>query len=216
MKQILSEADRSLLEKRIKEAEAQTRTQIVLAVIKRSDNYAEIPWKAFAMGASAASLIVLLLDLLFPVWMTSIVILLSIAAILVAGALLALITVISPGIARLFLTRNRRQTEPLQYAESLFLSHELFTTDKRRGILLLISLFEHQVVVLPDTGVKTWLSEEVIKKIISGMAPELKKDNVTTAFEKGLAGLVRALCPPVLTETGKNELSDKIIEEEGV
>ena len=52
MKQILSDTDRILLDKRIAEAEIKTKAQIVLATVKRSDNYPEIPWKAFAFGSS--------------------------------------------------------------------------------------------------------------------------------------------------------------------
>jgi hypothetical protein len=52
MKNILSETDRILLDQRIAETEAQTRAQIVLATVRRSDNYAEILLKAFAFGTS--------------------------------------------------------------------------------------------------------------------------------------------------------------------
>jgi uncharacterized membrane protein len=66
MKQILSDTDRTLLDKRIAEAEKQTNAQIVLATVKRSDNYTEIPWKAFAFGSSIAGFFVFLLDWLIP------------------------------------------------------------------------------------------------------------------------------------------------------
>ena len=49
MKPVLSESDRIQLDKRIAEAEKVTKTQIVLATVKRSDSYVEIPWKAFAL-----------------------------------------------------------------------------------------------------------------------------------------------------------------------
>ena len=49
MKQILNNQERSQLDRRIAEVEKRTGAQIVLAVIERSDSYAEIPWKAFAL-----------------------------------------------------------------------------------------------------------------------------------------------------------------------
>ena len=55
MKQILSDSDRTLLDKHIAETEKQTGAQIVLASIMRSDSYAEIPWKAFAFGAPSGN-----------------------------------------------------------------------------------------------------------------------------------------------------------------
>jgi len=51
--------------------------------------------------------------------------------------------------------------------------------------------------------------------IISGMKPFLRTGNLRDAMEAGLKGLVEALRPPVSDVTGKNELPDQIIEEEG-
>ena len=67
MKQILSDHDRNRLDTLISNVEKGTDTQIVLAIIKRSDNYAELPWKAFARGSSISGLLVLLLVLVVDV-----------------------------------------------------------------------------------------------------------------------------------------------------
>jgi putative membrane protein len=216
MKQILSGFNRDLLDKRIIEAELQTKAQIVVAIIKRCDNYAEIPWKAFAIGASAAGLAVATTDLVMKDWITDTMLLLSVTAVMATGTLLAVLTLIFKGFARLFLPKSRRESETRQYAESLFLSRELFTTEGRKGILLLVSQFERQVVILPDTGVRKWLSAEVMKIIISKMTPHLRQNDVKNAMETGLDELVTALSPPVATGPDKNELSNEIIEEDAV
>ncbi|MBP1666949.1 MAG: hypothetical protein H6Q23_1809 [Bacteroidetes bacterium] len=216
MKQILSDFDRGLLDKRIAEAELQTKAQIVVAMVRRCDNYAEIPWKAFAIGASVAGLAVVTTDLVMKDWIADIRLLLSVTAVLATGTLLAMLTLIFKSFARLFLPKSRRETETRQYAESLFLSRELFTTEGRKGILLLVSQFERQVVILPDTGVRKWLSADVMEKIISGMTPHLRQNKVRNAMETGLDELVTALSPPVAEGPDKNELSNKIIEEDGV
>jgi len=215
MKQILSETDRVHLDKLIAEAELQTNAQIVLATVKRSDNYAEIPWKAFAFGASIAGLVVFLLDLV-KVWEMGTLILFPVAIILATGTLFVFLTILFQGFARLFLSDGRRETETMQYAESLFLSRELFATEDRRGILLLISQFERQVIILPDRGVRDRLSIEVMDDIISKMTQYLRKDEVRNAMETGLEGLIAELSPMTSSGQGINELSNKIIEEEGV
>ena len=216
MKQILSDIDRSILDKLIAEAEAQTKAQIVLATVRRSDNYTEIPWKAFAFGTSITAFAVFLLDLFFFRWITDTMILFSVVAILATGGLFVLLTLLFSGFARLFLSESRRETETLQYAESLFLSRELFTTEGRRGILLLVSQFERQVVILPDKGVRDKLSVEVMKNIISEMKQNLRQNEVRKAMETGLKELVSELCPSASSRPDKNELSDEIITEEGV
>jgi putative membrane protein len=216
MKQVLSDIDRTLLDKLIAEAENQTKAQIVLATVKRSDNYAETPWKAFAFGSSVAGFVVFLLDMFVLGWITDKTILFSIAAILATGVIFVILTLLFPGFARLFVSESRRVTETMQYAESLFLERELFATDGRRGILLLVSQFERQVVILPDKGVRDRLNKEVIKNIISNMTQYLRHNEIRKALETGLEELVKELCPSASTRPGKNELSNQIIEEEGI
>lgn len=215
MNQTLSETDRSLLDKKIAEAEAKTSTQIVLAAVKRSDSYAEIPWKAFAFGISVSGLTVFLFDMLKLQWVTNTMILISVAAIFATGIILVFLTLLFSGFARLFLSTHRREAETLQYAESLFLSHELFATGGRRGILLLVSHFEKQVVILPDKGVRSRLSVDVMNNIISKMTRDLRKKNVRNAMETGLEELTAALNRPEQEGPDKNELSNEIIEEDG-
>lgn len=214
MKQILSDTDRTLLDKRIAEAETETKAQIVLGTIKRSDSYTEIPWKAFAFGASFSGFAVFIVDLLLLRQITDKMILLMVAAILVTGIIFVLLTLLFPGFARLFLSESRRETETLQYAKSLFLSRELFNTEDRRGILLIVSQFERQVVILPDKGVRDRLTPEVMKKIISKMALSLRKNEVRKALETGLEELVSELSSSALSKPYKNELSNEIIEGE--
>jgi putative membrane protein len=216
MKQILSDNDRTLLDSRIAEAEKQTGAQVVLASVVRSDSYVEIPWKAFAIGASVASLVTLCMDLFVLGWLTDRLILFSVGVILASGILFVLLTMLFPGFARLFLSHQRKETETMQYAESLFLSRELFSTEDRRGILLLVSQFERQVVILPDTGVRDMLGQEVLNGIISDMTLHLRRNELRQALETGLDGIRAALGSTQKGWTGKDELSNEIIEEEGI
>ena len=216
MKNILSETDRSLLDKLIAEAEEKTGAQIVLATAKRSDSYAEIPWKAFAFGISVAGLAVFLFDLFALQCVTNAMILISVAAILAAGVILVLLTLVFPSFARLFLSEHRKETETMQYAESLFLSHELFATKSRLGILLLVSRFEKQVVILPDTGVRIRLSVDAMNSIISKMTHHLRKNEIGNALKTGLDELVATLSPSASVGKEGNELSNEIIGEDTV
>jgi len=92
MKQILTDNDRRLLD-------------------KSSDSYAEIPWKAFAFWASIASLVAIVMDLFVLHWLTETLILFSVTVILAAGAIFALLSVLFPRFATLFLSPLRKETE---------------------------------------------------------------------------------------------------------
>jgi putative membrane protein len=215
MERILSDHEHSRLDERIAEAEKRTKAQIVLAVIKRSDAYAELPWKAFALGASIAGLLVFILDLLFYYWISHAMALVAVGVTLAAGAALALLTVFVPGFARLFLSAHRAELEVRQYAESLFLTREMFATGRRTGILLLVSLFERQVVLLPDKGLSNRLTRDAMRDVIAPMSSSLARNEINRALEAGLERLTLILEAMAPGGTVENELSHEIIEEKG-
>jgi len=215
MKLYLSEKDKEILNKKIEEAERASKAQIVLATVKRSDNYAEIPWLAFALGASITGLLVFLSAVIAPYWISGMAILISVVAILGTASLLAVMTIIFENFARLFLSGSRAETEIRQFGQSMFLNHELFSTSARTGVLLLISQFERRVFILPDSGLTDRLTPDRLSDIISEITKPLAKRQLRRAMETGLLKIVEALLPPDSEWPGENELSNKIIEEKG-
>lgn len=218
MGQILSEMQRERLDELVAEAERRTKAQIVLAVIKRSDSYDELPWKAMAMGVSIAGLLVFVLGLLRGFSNSNATVLVAVAATLGTGCALALMAIFVNAFARLFLSGHRAETEVLQYARSVFLTREIFATGGRTGILLLVSLFERQVVILPDSGLRGRLTGDAMRDIIARMTAILAAGDTVRALEEGLEGLSAALeatAPGTPAGAGENELSDEIIEEKG-
>jgi putative membrane protein len=216
MKPILSENEKMRLEQQIAEAEKRTHAQFVLSTAKRCDSYPDIPWKAFALGSSVAGLLTFAGAWIRPEWITASVVLQSVAVTLASGLILTGLTLVYPGFARLFLSRIRREAETRQYAQSLFLSRELFMTQKRMGILLLVSHFEKHVIILPDVGLQNRLDPASLKEIISNMAFLLRKGQTAEALGTGLNSLVILLEQKSPAEPGKNELPNQIIEEEGI
>jgi putative membrane protein len=216
MKHALNDQERAHLDKRIAEAERRTGAQIVLAVIERSDSYPELPWKAFALGVSIAGFAAVMLDMLCPEWTATFGSLLAVTIALTAGAACALLCVFVPWFGRLFLSAHRAEAEVRQHAQSLFLTRELFSTHQRTGVLLLISLFEQQVVMLPDTGLHSLLSQDAMQKIIAGMRGALASRRFARALEEGLNALEKALTSPIPLGASENELPNSIIEEKGI
>ena len=215
MKPILTEQERIQLDRRVADVEKRTGAQIVLAVIERSDSYAELPWKAFALGAAVAGLGTVLLDLLLPGWRTGFAVLFAVVSLLATGAACALLCVALPKFARFFMDAHRAEVEVRQYAESLFLSREVFATRGRTGLLLLVSMFERQVVLLPDTGLDRQLSREAQQDIIARMTTVLATGQFGRALENGLAGLEEHLAAVPAGGSLKNELPNIIVEEKG-
>ena len=215
MKHTLNIEERAQLNQRIADIEKRTGAQIVLAVIERGDAYPELPWKAFALGASIAGFFVLGMNLLWPLTSSMTSALLAIVMVLVAGTGFALLCVLVPDFARLFLSAHRAEEETRQYAESLFLSKQMFATTKRKAVLLLVSIFERQIFVLPDTGLTQKLNQEATDNIIKHMRPYLIAGKTAQALDAGLKKLAEIISAGVQPEVFVNELPNDIIEEKG-
>ena len=215
MKHILTDQERIHLDQRITEVEKGTGTQIVLAVIERSDVFAELPWKAFALGAAVSGLAAVLFSLLRPGWQSNFTVLFAVVTTLAISAACSLLCVVYPKFARLLLDAHRAEVEARQYAESLFLSRELFATRGRAGVLLLVSMFEQQVVLLPDTGLRKRLGREAQQAIVDTMTAFLATGTVSGALEKGLRELEQRLAATATGASLESELPNTIIEEKG-
>ena len=215
MKHTLNHEERSRLDQRIADTEKRTGSQVVLAIIERSDSYPEIPWKAFALGASGAGLVVWVMNLLWPLTSPGTAVLLAIVMMLAAGAGFALLCVFLPNFARLFLHKHRAEVETRQYADSLFLSRDMFATRKRQAVLLLVSLFERRIVVLPDRGFTQQLDQDAIEMIIKHMRVYLKAGQTARALEAGLKKLEESISGNDQTASVDDELPNGIIEEKG-
>lgn len=215
MKHVLTDQERKHLDQRTADVEKRTGAQIVLAIVKRSDSYTELPWKAFALGAGFAGAGTVLFDVLRSGWDSRFAALFAVMATLAAGAACALLSIGVPRFARIFLDAHRAEVEVRQYAQSLFLSREVFATRGRMGILLLVSLFEQQVVVLPDSGLDKRLSREALQGIVARMTSALAAGQAARALENGLQALEESLAATAFAASSGNELPNVIIEERG-
>jgi len=106
-----------------------------------------------------------------------------------AGLISAGLATWVPAYARLFLSVVRAESEAQQVAQSLFLEHELFRTGTRTGILMLISAFEHRVVLLADHGLRTRMPSGALDEVVAAMTPALRDRGWADAFSTGMARL---------------------------
>jgi len=213
----LQPAEAEAIDRRVTAVEARTGVQVVAAVVPRSDSYVELPWKAFALGASLAALGVVAADLWLRPWTTSTTALIHVVAILGPAATCALLAVFVPPFARGFLRRVHGHAAVKEYAESLFLRHELFRTRHRTAVLILVSRFERRVEILPDTGLHGRIGEAEWGQVIETMAPHLRDARPFQALEAAIDGVELLLVAKGFhAEKGTtNELSNRPIQERG-
>jgi len=182
----LNQAEADAIDGRIARIEARTGAQIVAAVVARSDGYPEVVWKAFALGAAAAALVVVALDLAHPDRMSPYATLVNVLAVIGAGAASALLAVAAPHYARLFLDRLRVDGEVRQHAQAMFLERQLFRTQARTGVLVLVSLFERKVEILADVGFDGRIDGRAWHSVVAAMMPKLTEGRLAEAIGAGL------------------------------
>ena len=190
--QVVTAADAAAIERRVAEFETRTGVEIVAAVERRSDLYPEVPWRAFALGASLAALAALAAlagDLRQADWTTPGALLVQAVSILGAGLLSTLAAMLVPGLARLFIRAGRMQEEVRQRAEVVFLRRELFATPGRDALLVLVSRFERRVVIVPDVAYRDRVSTAEWQAVVERMMPSLAAGQLVGAFDAGFTAI---------------------------
>ena len=99
-----------------------------------------------------------------------------------------------------------------QRAENAFLEEEVFNTRHRTGIMIFISFFEHEVIVMADSGISKVVDQKEWDKIVGILTENIRKNKIVEGLE---AALKR--CGEILLEKGfvvesdnKNELRDDL------
>jgi len=209
---LLTHAEADAIEARIARIEHATGAQVVTAIVGRSDAYPELAWKAFALGASIAALLVFAFDIARPDWMLRYTAWSNVAPILGIGAASAILALALPPYERLFLNRVRCAGEVRQRAQAMFLERQLTRTHLRNGVLLLASVFERRVEIIADIGFEGRVAEGEWRTVIDAMTPALAGANPADAFTRGLGRLEALLAEKgIHGHAGRNELPDRPI-----
>ena len=212
----ISAEESALVERAIGRVEAATGVQIVAAIVPRSDVYPELPWRAFALGASLAGLVALVVDVARPDWLTAQGLLMQTLAILAGGALAGIAAARLDPFARIFLGAARATGEARQCAESLFLTRELFATPRRDAVLMMVSDFERRVVIVPDVLCREKVASAEWESVVARMTPLLRTSKVAEAFIAGLDAMHplligKGFAPSV--DGTRNVLADTLLHE---
>jgi putative membrane protein len=213
---VLTEQERQEINELARQFETATGAQAVAAIVGKADEYPDIPWKAFALGAALAAMAVVADEFIQPDWASIHTPLRDVAAILAAGVLCCVAAMAIPAFGRLFLNRERAKGEVRQYAQGIFLQRELFKTTGRVGILMMVARFERRVVILPDSGIARHVSARELDEVIAAMAPQLALGQAVQAFRAGFDTLAALLeRKGVHLQHHGNELADGAVVEAG-
>ncbi len=189
MTHILSESDQERIREAVAAAEGRTSGEIVPVVVPHSDAYEAAIWKGAAAGAVLALLFAVLifnfyqgwgLGWLHTGWGTALLVTLAGAA---GGFVVAFVRPLRRALAGSdAMTRSVHRL-----AMKAFVEEEVFNTRDRTGILLFISLFEHRIEVIGDTGINKKVSADEWADIVEHIRSGIKNGRFADGLVEGIA-----------------------------
>ncbi|MCS7206278.1 MAG: hypothetical protein NZ853_11340 [Leptospiraceae bacterium] len=217
MSRLLTEEQKRRLQKVVEDAEKKTSGEIVVYVVKQSDFYEEAFWKlAFLGNLVGLTLVFFLYEFkLIQEWIWGMEpSFLWYFSILVAFSFLGIALGYIPFFRRFFVGKERLDEVVQTKAKEAFLEREVFNTRHRTGILIYVSILEHRVVVLGDSGINQRVKPEDWKRVVQLIIDGIKKNDLASGIEKAIEE-----CGNLLKNSGlailpddKNELPNEITE----
>jgi putative membrane protein len=197
-----SEQDLARIKQAVQAAELKTSGEIVPYVVELSDEYERAVWRGASVAGATAILVFLALYTFAGVW-------LPFALPIVLGVVLAafgigmVLTHFLPVLKRALAGRGLMLKRASQRAAQAFVSEEVFDTRERTGILLFVSLFERQVLVVGDSGINARVKQEDWDEVVQLILGGIKQNSLTE-------GLVAAIgrCGELLERSGIQRRAD--------
>ena len=179
-------------------------------MVDASDAYEGALWKGAALGALGTAVLVAVTHTLSGMWGGG-ALWIGLPAAL-GGALGFLFTGFVPALKRALIPAEVLDRRVRRRAAVAFVEEEVFSTEDRTGVLLLLSLFEHRVVVLGDAGINAKVEQEEWVAITDAVAAGIRDGRPGEALVEGIAACGRLLARRgVEIQPGdRNELRDDL------
>lgn len=170
----LTQSELDKISQAVLDAEKQTTGEIVPMIVAQSDDYPGARWRlAIVTALLFGFLAYLFLDDYDPSW---------ILWVQIPGLYIGYWLGTFGRILRPFLDSAKVDEEVHQRALQAFFSREMHATKDRTGILIMVSLFEHRVEILADTGINAKVSKDTWQEIMADMIGRIKSDDLTEGF----------------------------------
>ena len=215
LKKKFSESDLQRIKDAVKKAEEKISGEIVPVIVERSGEYSIAKYKASLIGAALVFVIIIIFDryiindtvhTLFydPAFIFLMVVL--------GGAIGFSLGNYSDFIKRLLVSKRSLDAVSRQTAENAFLEEQVFNTRQRTGIMIFVSFFEHEVIVMADKGINDVVEQNQWDSIVQEIVRNIRHGKIVEALEDGIQR-----CGSILLEKGfiktqddTNELHDDL------
>jgi putative membrane protein len=210
LKQKFTDSDLQRIKAAVKEAEDKISGEIVPVIVERSGFYSLANYRSSLILASLAFLAMIIVDRYViqdaantlyydPLFIFIIVI--------IAGLVGAYVPNLFNDLKRALVTQRHLDHATRMRAENAFLEEEVFNTRHRTGIMIFISFFEHEVIIMSDRGISKVVEQKQWDKIVADLIANIR----TGKLVDGLEGAIKR-CGEILLEKGFHKTDDDVNE----
>ncbi|KGO35330.1 MAG: TPM domain-containing protein [Desulfoprunum sp.] len=207
----LTEAERQRIGEATRQAESLTSGEIVPMVVSASHDY---PLAAI-VGAAVIALppaLILTPFIAAPLWLGHHEMWIFLALFCLLALPAHVLVKRTPALKRWFLSADQVDEEVREAAVTAFFDEKLYRTRQENGILIFISVLEHRVWVLADSGINSRIGQDQWQEIVDHITAGIKQNRQGEAIGEAI-GRVGAILQehfPITTDD-PNELHDLII-----
>ncbi len=206
VRQKFSDADLERIKASIRKAESQISGEIVPVVVGQSGYYSIASYKSGLIFGSLVFLLIIVFDRYVPALAVYDPLLIFIT-VMAAGIIGALVPLVVIPWRRLLVAQAHLDHATQQRAENAFLEEEVFNTRHRTGIMIFISFFEHEVIIMADRGISKVVDQKVWDKLVEGLINEIRLGRVVEGLETTIQK-----CGEILLENGFKKTADDVNE----
>lgn len=190
----------------VKKAEDSISGEIVPVFVERSGFYTIANYRGGVLLAALTFVAIIIFDRYIPALaiFDPLLILLIVSA---AGILGGALTHTLPLLKRALISREHLDQATRKRAETAFLEEEVFNTRQRTGILIFISFFEHEVMVLADRGISKVVEQKEWDDMVQHIIEQVRMGRITEGIEDAILR-----CGEILHEKGFLKSADDINE----
>ena len=120
-----------------------------------------------------------------------------------------------PPLIRLLSSQDRMRQKVILRAERAFAQHVVAQTRDRTGVLIMLSMLEKQIYVLPDRSLAELVTAERWKHVVQAAIERLHHNDIAEGLSQAIqaCGSVLAEVCPGRPDDNPNELPDTLIQE---
>ena len=211
----LTAEEREQIRLAVQTAEQRTRAEIVPMIVSRSGLYREVRhWAGLTLALLVLTILITIESNWLPWgWHASNAAWLLLSA-LVAYGCGAWLGTLWP-VIRLCTSAERMRHKVRLRAERAFSQHAVSQTHDRTGVLIMLSILERQIYVLPDRSLDGLASTDQWAEVVQAAVERLQGGDIVSGLCQGTyrCGLLLADICPGRPGDNPNELPDELIQE---